>query len=229
MLDLNYVRDNLDGVRAALAARGMPATALDDFAQADAERRRVIAESDALNAERNTASRVIGGLMKEGRREEAEVQRKQVGDLKDRIAELDQKREQAEARLRELLSTLPNIPHESVPVGKDESANVEIRGWGIKPEFDFEPKDHVDLGTSLGILDLERAAKIAGARFAILNGAGARLERALINFMLELHTLVHGYRVKLQTFIVNRDALFGTGQLPKFEEDLFKLEDDRGF
>ena|SRR2546425_992666 len=117
MLDLNYVRDNLDGVRAALAARGMPATALDDFAQADAERRRVIAESDALNAERNTASRVIGGLMKEGRREEAEVQRKQVGDLKDRIAELDQKREQAEARLRELLLTLPNIPHESVPVG----------------------------------------------------------------------------------------------------------------
>src|SRR3989454_2163975 len=228
MLDLNYVRENLDGVRAALAARGMPATALDDFAKADAERRRVIAESDALNAERNTASRVIGGLMKEGRREEAEVQRKQVGDLKDRIAELDQKREQAEARLRELLSTLPNIPHESVPVGKDESANVEIRRWGKKPEFDFEPKDHVDLGTSLGILDLERAAKIAGARFAILNGAGARMERALIDFMLDLHTREHGYRETLPPFIVNRDALFGTGQLPKFEEDLFKLEDERG-
>src|SRR3989454_3693223 len=228
MLDLNYVRENLDGVRAALAARGMPATALDDFAQADAERRRVIAESDALNAERNTASRVIGGLMKEGRREEAEVQRKQVGDLKDRIAELDQKREQAEARLRELLLTLPNIPHESVPVGKDESANVEIRRWGTKPEFDFEPKDHVDLGTSLGILDLERAVKIAGARFAILNGAGARLERALIDFMLDLHTREHGYRETLPPFIVNRDALFGTGQLPKFEADLFKLEDERG-
>ncbi|PYS63772.1 MAG: serine--tRNA ligase [Acidobacteria bacterium] len=229
MLDLNYVRENLDGVRAALAARGMPATALDDFAQADAERRRVIAESDALNAERNTASRVIGGLMKEGRREEAEVQRKQVGDLKDRIAELDQKREQAEARLRELLLTLPNIPHESVPVGKDESANVEIRRWGTKPEFDFEPKDHVDLGTSLGILDLERAVKVAGARFAILNGAGARLERALIDFMLDLHTREHGYRETLPPFIVNASALFGTGQLPKFEEDLFKLEDERGF
>src|SRR2546426_10599726 len=229
MLDLNYVRDNLDRVRAALAARGMPATALDDFAQADAERRRVIAESDALNAERNTASRVIGGLMKEGRREEAEVQRKQVGDLKDRIAELDQKREQAEARLRELLLTLPNIPHESVPVGKDESANVEIRRWGTKPEFDFEPKDHVDLGTSLGILDLERAVKVAGARFAILNGAGARLSRALVNFMLELHTSEHGYEETLPPFIVNKHALFGTGQLPKFEEDLFKLEDERGF
>src|SRR3989441_3834198 len=229
MLDLNYVRDNLDGVRAALAARGMPATALDDFAQADAERRRVIAESDALNAERNTASRVIGGLMKEGRREEAEVQRKQVGDLKDRIAELDQKREQAEARLRELLSALPNMPHESVTVGKDESANVEIRRWGTKPEFDFEPKDHVDLGTSLGILDLERAVKIAGARFAILNGAGARLERALIDFMLDLHTREHGYRETLPPFIVNRDSLFGTGQLPKFAEDLFKLDDERGF
>src|SRR2546429_6012673 len=228
MLDLNYVRDNLDRVRAALAARSMPATALDDFAEADAERRRVIAESDALNAERNNASRVIGALMKEGRREEAEAQRKQVGDLKDRIAELDQKREQAEARMRELLSTLPNIPHESVPVGKDESDNVEIRRWGTKPEFDFEPKDHVDLGTSLGILDLERAVKIAGARFAILNGAGARLERALVDFMLDLHTREHRYRETLPPFIVNRDSLFGTGQLPKFEEELFKLEDERG-
>jgi len=126
MLDLNYVRENLDRVGGALAARDMPATALDDFAQADAERRRVIAESDALNAERNTASRVIGALMKEGRREEAEVQRKQVGSLKDRIAELDQQRTQTEARMRELLSTLPNIPHESVPVGKDESAMLRF-------------------------------------------------------------------------------------------------------
>jgi len=229
MLDLNYVRENLEAVRAALAARCMPATALDDFAQADAERRRVIGESDALNAERNNASRVIGALMKEGKREEAEVQRKQVGDLKDRIADLDRQREQAEARMRELLSTLPNIPHESVPVGKDETANAEIRRWGTKPEFDFEPKDHVDLGTALGILDLERATKIAGARFAILNGAGARLERALVDFMLDLHTREHGYRETLPPFIVNASALFGTGQLPKFEEDLFKLEDERGF
>src|SRR5882762_1103628 len=227
MLDLNYVRENLESVRAALAKRGMPATGLDDFAQADAERRRVIAESDQLNAERNTASREIGALMKDGKREEADGRRKAVNELKERIAELDRNREEVEARMRELLSTLPNIPHESVPVGADESANVEIRRWGTKPEFDFAPKDHVDLGNALGILDLERAAKIAAARFAILNGAGARLERALVNFMLDLHTREHGYRETLPPFIVNKAALFGTGQLPKFEEDLFKLADER--
>jgi seryl-tRNA synthetase len=228
MLDLNYVRENLGGVHAALDKRGMPSTALDDFAQADAERRRVIAESDQLNAERNAASREIGALMKDGQHEAAGAHRKAANELKDRITELDQEREQAEARMRELLSTLPNIPHESVPVGKDESANVEVRRWGTKPEFSFEPKDHVDLGTALGILDLERATKITGARFAILNGAGARLERALIDFMLDLHTREHGYLETLPPFIVNRDSLFGTGQLPKFAADLFKLEDERG-
>jgi seryl-tRNA synthetase len=129
--------------------------------------------------------------------------------------------------MREMLSTLPNIPHESVPVGVDESANTEIRRWGKAPEFTFAPKDHVDLGTALGILDLERAAKIAAARFAILNGAGARLERALINFMLEVQTREHGYLETLPPFIVNRGSLFGTGQLPKFEADLFKLDDPR--
>src|SRR5438128_2041504 len=229
MLELNYVRENIEAVRAALAKRGMAGEVLNAFAEADSERRRVIAESDRLNADRNTASREIGGLMKEGKRDEADARRKAVNGLKDRIGELDAKREAAEQRIRELLSTLPNIPHESVPVGKDESANVEVRRWGTKPEFDFTPKDHVDLGTALGILDLERATKIAGARFAILNGAGARLERALINFMLELHTREHGYRETLPPFIVNRDSLFGTGQLPKFEQDLFKLEDERGF
>ena len=229
MLDLNYVRENLEGVRAALDKRGMPSAVLDDFAQADAERRRVIAESDQINAERNAASREIGALMKDGKREEANGRRQAVNELKDRIAELDQKRQQSEARMHELLSTLPNIPHESVPVGLDESANVEVRRWGTKPEFGFEPKDHVDLGTALGILDLERATKITGARFAILNGAGARLERALIDFMLDLHTREHGYLETLPPFIVNRDSLFGTGQLPKFAEDLFKLEDERGF
>jgi len=229
MLDLNYVRDNLEAVRAALAKRGMATTALDDFAKADAERRQVIAESDQLNAERNTASKEIGALMKADKREEADARRKAVNELKERIAELDQKRELSETRMRELLSTLPNIPHESVPVGKDESANVEVRRWGTKPEFDFEPKDHVDLGNALGILDLERATKIAGARFAILNGAGSRLSRALIDFMLDTHSREHGYQETLPPFIVNRDSLFGTGQLPKFEEDLFKIEDERGF
>jgi seryl-tRNA synthetase len=228
MLDLNFVRENIDKVRAALEARHADTTALDDFARADEERRRTIAESDQLNAERNASSREIGGLMKEGKKDEAEARRAEVSELKDRIAELDQLRAQTEERMREMLSTLPNIPHSSVPVGTDESANTEVRRWGTRPEFSFEPKDHVDLGTALGILDLERATKIASARFAILNGAGARLERALINFMLDVQTREHGYLETLPPFIVNRNSLFGTAQLPKFEADLFKLEDPRG-
>ncbi len=227
MLDLNYVRENLEKVRAALQTRGVAPEVLDSFAEADAERRRVIAESDQLNAARNAASREIGGLMKEGKREQAEERRQEANQLKERIAELDRLRDQAETRMHDLLSTLPNIPHESVPVGEDESANVEVRSWGRKPEFEFEPKDHVDLGTALGILDQDRAAKIAAARFAILNGEGARLERALINFMLDVHAREHGYQETLPPFIVNKAALFGTGQLPKFEEDLFKLTDER--
>jgi seryl-tRNA synthetase len=227
MLDLNYVRENLDKVRAALEARRADTRALDDFARADEERRRTIAESDQLNAQRNASSREIGGLMKEGKKGEAEARRAEVGGLKDRIAELDQLRAQTEERMREMLSTLPNVPHSSVPVGTDESANTEVRRWGTRPEFSFEPKDHVDLGTALGILDLERATKIASARFAILNGAGARLERALVNFMLDVHTREHGYLETLPPFIVNRHSLFGTAQLPKFEADLFKLEDPR--
>ena len=227
MLDLNYVRENIDKVREALKARRADTTALDDFAKADEERRRVIAESDQLNAQRNAASREIGGLMKEGKKEEAEARRGEVGTLKERISELDQLRSQTEARMNDLLSSLPNIPHESVPRGESEADNVEVRRWGTPPQFSFEPKDHVDLGTALGILDLERAAKISAARFAILNGAGARLERALINFMLDVQTREHGYSETLPPFIVNRNALFGTGQLPKFETDLFKLEDPR--
>ncbi|HZI19632.1 MAG TPA: serine--tRNA ligase [Pyrinomonadaceae bacterium] len=228
MLDLNYVRANLDRVRAGLEARGFPAAALEDFAALDADRRRAIAESDALNTLRNSASREIGALMKEGRGDEAEARRREVGVLKERISELDRARDEAERRMSELLAGVPNLPHESVPEGADESANREERRWGEAPRFDFEPLDHVDLGTSLGILDLERAAKITSARFSILRGAGARLERALINFMLDLHTAEHGYEETLPPFIVNRDSLFGTGQLPKFEQDLFKLEDDRG-
>ncbi|HBB88010.1 MAG TPA: serine--tRNA ligase [Blastocatellia bacterium] len=227
MLDLNYVRENLEKVRDALATRGVVPESLHDFAAADAERRRIIAESDQLNAERNASSREIGALMKAGSSAEAEARRKQVGKLKDRIAELDRLRADAETRMGDLLSSLPNIPHESVPAGKDESDNVEVRRWGTKPEFDFEPKDHVDLGTALGILDLDRAAKIAASRFAILNGAGARLERALINFMLDVQTREHGYAETLPPFIVNDKSLFGTAQLPKFAEDLFKLQDDR--
>ena len=227
MLDLNYVRENIDKVRAALQSRHFELTALDAFAEADIERRRVIAESDQLNAQRNISSREIGNLMKEGKKEEAEARRAEVGNLKDRIAELDRLRAETEARMHEILSTLPNIPHESVPLGKEESDNVEVRRWGTPTQFAFDPKDHVDIGTSLGILDLERATKIAAARFAVLNGPGARLERALVNFMLEVHVSEHGYQETLPPFIVNSNALFGTGQLPKFEQDLFKLRDDR--
>ncbi len=227
MLDLNYVRENIDHVRNALKARRGDTTALDDFARADEERRRVIGESDQLNSQRNASSREIGQLMKEGKKEEAEALRAEVGGLKNRIAELDQLRAQTENRMHELLSTLPNIPHESVPLGESEADNVEVRRWGNAPEFNFEPKDHVDLGLSLGILDLERATRLASARFAILNGAGARLERALIDFMLDVHTREHGYTETAPPFIVNSNSLFGTAQLPKFEQDLFKLRDDR--
>jgi seryl-tRNA synthetase len=228
MLDLNYVRANLERVRAALEARGFPAAALDEFIALDGQRRHAIANSDNFNAELNKASKEIGALMKDGKGEEAMIRRSQVGLLKEQIADATRQRDDAERRMQELLATVPNVPHESVPVGPDESANVEARQWGEAPRFDFEPQDHVDIGTRLGILDLERAAKIATARFAILRGAGARLERALINFMLDTHTSEHGYEETLPPFIVNRDSLFGTGQLPKFEADLFKLTDERG-
>lgn len=229
MLDINYVRDNLDQVRTQLSARGVPPAALDDFASADAERRRLITAGDQLNAQRNESSRAIGVLIKEGKKELADERRREVGELKERIAEAERLRDEAEGRMRHILTTLPNLPQASVPIGADETANVEVRRWGRAPAFDFEPQDHVDLGTALGVLDLERATKITGARFAILNGAGAQLERALVNFMLDLHAREHGYRETLPPFIVNQASLFGTGQLPKFEADLFKLTDERDF
>ena len=229
MLDLHFVRENLDAVRGALADRNFPAESLDTFVQLDIDRRRLISESDEINQKRNAASKEIGDLMKSGQKEEAEARKAEVADLKARQTGLEAKRDAAEAAMNELLAGLPNIPAEGVPVGKDESANVEIRKWGEPRKFDFEPKDHVDLGESLGILDQERATKIAGARFAILNGAGARLERALVNFMLDMHTREHGYTETLPPFLVNRTALFGTNQLPKFEEDLFHIKDERQF
>lgn len=229
MLDLNFVRANLETVRTALDNRNFPATALDEFAALDAERRRVIGESDECNRQRNQMSRAIGDLMKSGQRDAAEASRRAVNDLKERMAVLEVQRDAAEAQMRELLATLPNLPHESVPVGVDESANQEVRRWGTPRQFEFTPQDHIDLGHNLGILDTERAAKITGARFAILHGAGARLERALINFMLDVHTVEHGYTETLPPFIVNAKTLYGTGQLPKFEADLFKLTDERGF
>ena len=229
MLDLVYVRENLEKVREALANRNFPADLLDKFAALDAERRRVIGEADGINQLRNSSSKEIGALMQAGRRDEAEAKKREVAGLKEQQAALDARRDEAEREMRDLLTNLPNIPAADVPVGADESANVEVRRWGAPREFDFEPKDHVDLGEALGILDTERATKITGSRFAILNGAGARLSRALVNFMLDVHTREHGYRETLPPFMVNANSLFGTGQLPKFEQDLFKLTDERNF
>ncbi|HET8782226.1 MAG TPA: serine--tRNA ligase [Pyrinomonadaceae bacterium] len=230
MLDLNYVRDNIDKVNEALEKRHASDemfAQLKSFSDADKDRRTAISESDRFNSERNKLSKEIGGLMKQGAADEAAKLRSQVNELKTSIADADAARDRSEERMREILSTLPNIPHESVPLGESEADNTEVRRWGTAPQFNFEPKDHVDLGLSLGILDLERATRLASARFAILNGAGARLERALIDFMLDVHTREHGYTETVPPFIVNNNALFGTAQLPKFEADLFKLRDDR--
>ncbi|MBK9164426.1 MAG: serine--tRNA ligase [Acidobacteria bacterium] len=229
MLDLNFVRENLTDVKTALENRSFPIDVLDRFTELDVERRRLISESDAINQRRNAASKEIGELMKSGKRDEAEAMKAEVAGFKATQAELDEKREAAESAMRDLLAGLPNIPAEDVPVGPDEAANVEIRKWGEPPTFDFEIRDHVDLGEALGILDFERATKIAGSRFAIMNGAGARLSRALVNFMLDVHTREHGYLETMPPFLVNRTSLFGTNQLPKFEEDLFHIKDDRGF
>ncbi|HYJ89941.1 MAG TPA: serine--tRNA ligase, partial [Pyrinomonadaceae bacterium] len=229
MLDLGFIRENLKTVGQALENRGFAVELLDRFVEIDKERRQIIGQADEINQKRNAASKEIGGLMQAGKHDEAEAKKSEVAGLKEEQSRLEKARDEAETAIREILINLPNIPAGDVPVGPDESANKEIRRWSEPREFDFEPKDHVDLGEALGILDLERATKIAGSRFAILNGAGARLERALINFMLDVHTAEHGYTETLPPFIVNRKALFGTNQLPKFEEDLFHIKDEREF
>ena len=229
MLDQNFVRDNLDEVRKAMITRNASTDSLDHFVVLDAERRLVIGEADRINQLRNIASKEIGALIQSGNKDEADARKAEVAGLKADQANFEQLRDAADNEMRELLSGLPNVPSSDVPVGPDESANIEIRRWGNPKTFDFDVKDHVDLGESLGIVDFERATKITGSRFAILNGAGARLSRALINFMLDIHTTEHGYSETLPPFLVNRDALFGTGQLPKFEDDLFHIKDDRGF
>ena len=229
MLDTNFVRTNLELVRRKLEQRGFPLDALDRFNELDERRRALIRERDDLNATRNRESQEIGKLMKAGHPDEVESRRAAVRELGDRIAGVEVELKAVETDLNNLLMAVPNVSHDTVPVGRDESANEEIRRWGMPPVFDFEPRDHVDLGNALGILDLERAAKISGARFAILTGLGARLERALINFCLDIQTKRHGYEEVLPPFIVNANTLFGTGQLPKFEADLFKLTDERNF
>jgi seryl-tRNA synthetase len=228
MLDVNFVRANFELVKEKLDERRFPLQALDRFSELDARRRSLVGARDEMNAERNRESQEIGKLMKAGDKEAAESRRAQVRLLGDKIASTETELATIESELEALMATIPNLTHSSVPVGADESANVEVRKWGQPPRFEFEPMDHVELGTRLGILNLADAAKISGARFSILTGAGARLERALISFCLDLHTRRHGYLEVQPPYLVNSGTLYGTGQLPKFEEDLFKLQDERG-
>jgi len=229
MLDINFVRANLDLVRQKLTQRNFAVATLDRFTELDERRRTLIRDRDDLKSTRNRESQEIGKLMKAGQREEAEKRGAAVRKLSERIPEIEAELATTENDLNTLLATLPNLPHDSIPIGSDESANQEVKRWGEPPRFSFEPRDHVDISTALGFLDLERAAKITGARFSILIGLGARLERALINFCLDLHTKRHGYKEVLPPFIVNANSMYGTGQLPKFEADLFKLTDERNF
>lgn len=229
MLDVNFVRDNLEVVTRRMAERGFPAALLDRFTAIDIERRSLIRRRDDLKSVRNRESEEIGKLMKAGRKEEAESRRARTREVGNQIEGIENELKNYEDQLEQMMRGLPNLPHHSVPIGSDESANQEVRRCGEPPRFSFEPLDHVDLAVGLDILDLERASKITGSRFAILKGAGARLERALIQFCLDIHTGRHGYSEVAPPFIVNSNSLFGTGQLPKFEEDLFKLQDDRGF
>src|ERR1700747_275770 len=223
MLDLNFVRDNLALVEEKRRRRGMnPAEVLKDFAAIDAERRRAITAVEALQAQRNRASEEIAKLKKSG--QDASTQIQETKELREQIQESERKAAEQEARLREILTSLPNLPHASVPVGKSTEDNVEARRWGAPPKFDFKPKPHWELGEELGVLDLERAAKLSGARFAVYWALGARLERALANFMLDLHTGEHGYTEVLPPYLVNSESMYGTGQLPKFAQDLFRVQ-----
>jgi seryl-tRNA synthetase len=229
MLDINFVRNNFALVKQKLEGRNFPVDALDRFSELDTRRRTLITSRDELKAKRNSESQEIGKLMKAGQKDEAESRRAAVRDLGEQITAYEQELESIEQELKDLLVNVPNLPNDTVPVGRDEAANVEIKAWGAPRQFAFEPMDHTDLGARLGILDFERAAKISGARFSILTGLGARLERALINFCLDMQTKQHGYTEVVPPFIVNANTLFGTGQLPKFEGDLFKLTDERNF
>src|SRR5512146_632879 len=225
MLDLRFVRENADAVKAGLARRGMSLD-LSEFLALDAKRRAVQQEIEILRRRRNEASEEIGQLKKAGQTADDKVAEMRAAG--DTIAALENGAREVEEAQRSILLTIPNLPHASVPDGKDENDNVEIRRWspqgGGPPVFPFEPKPHWDLAEYLDIIDFDRAAKITGARFALYKGFGARLERALINFMLDLHTGQHGYTEVLPPFMVNKTSMTATGQLPKFEEELFKVE-----
>jgi seryl-tRNA synthetase len=221
MHDLAYFRSHFDEVAERLATRSNPPN-LDQFRELDSRRRAAISQTEQLKARKNAESTEIGRLRQQGA--DTSIRQQQVRAIGEEIAALDEQLKGLDGQFRELLAGIPNVPHPSVPVGRDAAANVEVRRVGEPRRFDFQPKAHWDLGPELGILDLERAAKITGARFALYWGLGARLERALINFMLDVHTREHGYTEVLPPFLVNSQSLFGTGQLPKFADDLFKCE-----
>jgi seryl-tRNA synthetase len=221
MHDLAYFRSHFDEVAERLATRSNPPN-LDQFRELDSRRRAAISQTEQLKARKNAESTEIGRLRQQGA--DTSIRQQQVRAIGEEIAALDEQLKGLDGQFRELLAGIPNVPHPSVPVGRDAAANVEVRRVGEPRRFDFQTKAHWDLGPELGILDLERAAKITGARFALYWGLGARLERALINFMLDVHTREHGYTEVLPPFLVNSQSLFGTGQLPKFADDLFKCE-----
>jgi seryl-tRNA synthetase len=224
MLDRNYLREQSDRYRESLEGRGN-AEDLDRFLDLDRERREILLEVEALRNQRNTVSQEIARFKQEKR--DASDRIAAMREVGGRIRTLESRLSEVDDELVQVELSLPNVPHESVPAGSDESANRVERVWGDPPALDFEPKPHWEIGPDLGILDFERASRISGARFAVLRGAGARLERALIQFMLDLHTSEHGYLEILPPFIVNGESLRGTGQLPKFGDDLFRLEGDR--
>jgi seryl-tRNA synthetase len=221
MHDLHQFRANLDMFAGRLLTRGFTLN-IEEFRDLDARRRAAVTEAEQLKARRNAESGEIAKLRRQG--VDTSAHQQQVREIGERISVLDEQVKELDEQFRQALAGIPNIPHDSVPVGRSEEDNIEVRRWGQPPSFDFEPKAHWDLGPELGLLDFERAAKITGARFAVYWGQGARLERALINFMLDVHTREHGYTEVLPPFLVNSDSLFGTGQLPKFAGDLFKCE-----
>ena len=222
MLDLSFVRDNLPFVEEKLRQRGMdPAAVLKDFREVDTQRRQAITEAETSKAQRNKASEEIAKLKKSG--QDATAAMAQTKELREKIQTLEKTATDLDARLRDILVGIPNLPHSSVPVGHSADDNVEVRRWGTPPKFDFTPKPHWELGEQLGVLDLERAVKLTGARFAVYWDLGAKLERALANFMLDLHTREHGYTEVLPPYLVNSDSMYGTGQLPKFAADLFRV------
>jgi seryl-tRNA synthetase len=224
MLDLAYVRDNLPQIEEMLRRRGLDSqTVLGGFRQMDEKRRQLITQSENLKAQRNRASEEIAKLKKAG--QDATAQMEQTKALRIQGDELEKQAGEIDQELRTMLAGIPNVPHESVPVGRSAEDNKEIRKWGKPPEFSFTPKPHWELGEQLGVLDMERAVKLSGARFAVYWDLGARLERALANFMLDLHTSEHGYTEVLTPYMVNSASMYGTGQLPKFAGDLFKITD----